>query len=264
MPESEYQSSSSEGEEEISSFEGEDSEDFIDEEGEGSAFDFIVQETDELTHNESVSHGIGKVESEKNEKDSDIRNLEPTVNLKSAGAGFEDGETQNRSPSPNLPHQGPISETNLFPLINSEPKLHQVAQHKEDANQDSLKGCSETLITLLSRKTPLKDKLKLIEDEKELKPTDHDISTRSQSKKEISQFSPRITRSQAKRRSSLANFTSSRDSNGDKNSEYRSLGSSISNRIDEIGDLCGFAKEKAQGKGRLQGGKAKKGGSNQS
>ncbi|KAI3767814.1 hypothetical protein L2E82_18235 [Cichorium intybus] len=163
------------------------------------------------------------------------------------------------SPVKEAAQHSPIDE-NFNPNMKlTDPIFDNVVQIISIENRKGLESCSESLKTILSRDTPLKEKLEMVE----IRNIVNQIGSLSSSNQDFMEakfhVSPRITQSQS-RRGSLANFSINHVSPGDVNSEQASSNSGISSRLAEIGEACGFLNRSSQGTGRKQGARAKKGG----
>ncbi|KAL4555831.1 hypothetical protein LXL04_038460 [Taraxacum kok-saghyz] len=127
----------------------------------------------------------------------------------------------------------------------------------ESETQPSLEGMTEKMKILLARNTPIKEKLKKIE-EKENNSEMKREARRLEKRKEIqnSSYEGCVTRSQARRREELEKigFGLVQGSSSGGNS---SVSVSVENRMEEIGEACGMSK--AKGRDRSQNYEGKKG-----
>ncbi|KAI3751874.1 hypothetical protein L2E82_22965 [Cichorium intybus] len=132
------------------------------------------------------------------------------------------------------PNQGLDGENNQSFIKSSEPNL--LAQNPIIENQKVFEDCSDTLKILLSRETPLKQKLKLMEGGKDYSQREKDSQNSQALVKGSTQMSPRITRSKARRRRATE-YSKRENGCSEERSEESSPMSGISSRIAEIGEF---------------------------
>ncbi|KAI3753839.1 hypothetical protein L2E82_25903 [Cichorium intybus] len=145
------------------------------------------------------------------------------------------------------PNKGPERGKSQSPNKAQEP--NNTAHNPILDNQNIFEDCSHALKILLSKETPIKQKLKLLEEDKVNGKEEMGSQTAQISERRNSQISPRITRSKA-RRKRVSDSSKIEIANGDTRSEESTSLSGISSRVEEIGVACGFNNGRNQGKGR--------------
>ncbi|KAI3709172.1 hypothetical protein L2E82_38931 [Cichorium intybus] len=138
----------------------------------------------------------------------------------------------------------------------SEPRLGLDAIKKDSIPED-LNGVSANLNFLLSRSTPIKEKLDKISNTKpQIQPNgDHEVFGDQENfeKKSTPIFERRITRSQKRQAWKQQGWIQDQSSEIFSSTES-SISSGIMNKVEEIGKKCGFGKHKGKGSGKRQGG----------
>ncbi|KAI3516635.1 hypothetical protein L1887_15558 [Cichorium endivia] len=257
------------------SAEEEESDQFSDEEGEESncKSESAIQETDVLqlrTPSKPITHDLEKALNGNNLEGSNDEVHSPltikTVDLDEEQTG-ESRINLNKSPihiSP-LPKKenNPIEIPEPNQLVGDqadkiEPNESEVAQGGKMTEKITLEECSDTLKLLLSRDTPIKEKLRMVDKENKIDQSEAMGDTSTVLPTEVCQVPIRFTRSQAKRkvlRSNLMCIQTTEESL----SEDTAISTGVSSRIDEIGESCGFINDKRKQKGRIQRKKSRKG-----
>ncbi|KAI3509401.1 hypothetical protein L1887_24647 [Cichorium endivia] len=155
-------------------------------------------------------------------------------------------------------HVSPLNEAVKSHLSAFEPNQSQMAQAEKTENKLNLEDCSDTLKVLLSKDTPIKEKLRFVANEKKFEQNKGMGDLPQNHTSEMGQFQTRITRSQVKRYS-LRSDSKTKQVSGEAMSVDSSISVGISSRIDEVGELCGFKKGGEKLKGRILKKNSKKG-----
>ncbi|KAI3690037.1 hypothetical protein L2E82_48012 [Cichorium intybus] len=140
----------------------------------------------------------------------------------------------------------PSEECNAPTSGNYKPIQCDTDQIQSKENPSPLNGCSDNLKALLSRVTPLKTKLEMIEKRKDTVIDSRERAMNKDLKNRFPQGSPRITRSKARMKSNsmeVGRLLRSRKMNLDS----ASSSSGFSSRLEEIGEGCGFKVSSDQG-----------------
>ncbi|KAI3679132.1 hypothetical protein L2E82_51654 [Cichorium intybus] len=176
-------------------------------------------------------------------------------------SGLDNIPSINRSPVGGSAQLNITNIGNSSPVKENEPNTPNSAQDQSSVNRGLLDECLDTLKSLLSRKTPLKTKLELLDVGNRIEKRETKMEADQGSKKEKYQLSPRITRSQSRRWSST-NHPTNFDMLEESQSDAISTQSAVSSRVAEIGEMCGFKRNTRQGFDRNIGINVNKGGAN--
>ncbi|KAI3792190.1 hypothetical protein L2E82_06062 [Cichorium intybus] len=96
-------------------------------------------------------------------------------------------------------HVSPFNEAVNSHLSVFEPNQSQMAQAEKTENKLNLKDCSDTLKVLLSKDTPIKEKLRFVANDEKFEQNKGMGDFPQNHTSEMGHFQSRITRSQAKR-----------------------------------------------------------------
>ncbi|KAI3791158.1 hypothetical protein L2E82_04810 [Cichorium intybus] len=222
------------------------SECFSDEEDEETEEDTIIPESkNEETKEESAQSNSKDVSrTQKREEDENCKDEE--IGGETETNGEKNSTSKNQI---NQMNKSPIKEIKeKEPVLVSEPKEHNLEwgirmnSEMEEGVESPLNriGMSEKLAKLLSRQTPIKAKLEIIEEDKKKEGKTKEERIQS-SDPDRAKMEPRVTRSQTRKEIRKSSREGKKPRRFVPEAES-SMSYSISSRIEEIGESCGLKK----------------------
>ncbi|KAI3778609.1 hypothetical protein L2E82_07990 [Cichorium intybus] len=225
------------------SSEEEASEKFSDGEQVGSTFktDTVIQETIIQDEDFEATHGVEKWKSQASMQKTDEDHQNNQSDLIKQGEKDSDPIDQTKELSTGSPiPTSPLTKLNSF--NDTDPNVNLAAQTKTDEINNTLEICSDTLRLLLSKSTPIKEKLEFLEKKKDDNQKEDVEAPIDITETAFSQTSKRVTRSQSRRNSNKDDYQCA-NSNGEQKLEDSSSSVAIFTRIEEIREGCGFKDE---------------------